>query len=298
MTVHGIVVPRPEAGWPTGVQHLRIWDMGVTWRDVNPSMERWDWSRLDTIIAQANVAGVRNFTYTLGMTPQWAARDPNAHGAPWIGPGSSSPPWDLGLWTEYVTLVATRYRGVIGSYQVWNEPQLKEFWSPDGYAVLAEMTRLAYRAVKSVDPGAKVIAAPVLPRASSGGMKRAKKYLSALKSKGWPVDIWSAHFYPETDHTPGRWREYANEWTAALHALNAPKKPRWVTETNFNIFGPVLDATTVDSYMKRVDRIADETHIHKVYWYCWNHSDPNLFGIRFADGTQGARTLQHLSKGA
>ena len=67
--------------------------------------------------------------------------------------------------------------------------------------LLAQMTKDASRIIKGNDPKALIGCASVLPRDSSGGMKRAKKYLSALKkkdAKNWcGIDFVACHIYPE-----------------------------------------------------------------------------------------------------
>ncbi len=47
--------------------------------------------------------------------------------------------------------VATRYKGVIHSYEIWNEPNLKGTFTGDTKAML-ELSRSAYQVLKSVDP--------------------------------------------------------------------------------------------------------------------------------------------------
>jgi len=58
------------------------------------------------------------------------------------------------------------------------------------------MTQRAYSTIKSINPDALVISSPMLPRASSGGMTKAQKYLDAIQSNGWNVDAFATHVYP------------------------------------------------------------------------------------------------------
>lgn len=296
MTIHGMHVISPELGGCTApVRHYRIWDSGCTWRHINTAPEVYDWSRLDYVIQQAQAAGADNFLYVLGATPQWLAREPQLpHYAPWLGPGSNSAPYDMDQWDQFVAELVTRYAGVIGSYQIWNEPQLKDFWGYDNWTVLATMTARAAPLIRNL--GAKVVSGPVLPRPSSGGMNRGGKYLQALKVRGWPVDIFAAHMYPEPGRTPGRWREYAEDWRYGLQELGAPARPRWVTETNMNLLGPSqpLSDAAIQDYMPRIDQICKDNDIFKVYWYAWNHQDPSLLGIPFTPSSQGTATLTQL----
>lgn len=298
MTVHGLNVLDPIGHYPTvPVRALRLWDCGVAWKDLNPDPGIFQWSRLDSILAAAEAAGARDICLVLSGTPRWAASDPAApHAASWIGPGSNSPPRSLGDWEEFVRRVAARYKGRIGSYQIWNEPQLAEFWFPyHRIPVLASMTARAKVIIGKVDPQARVVSAPVLPRPSSGGMKRAAAYLIALKKAGWPVDVLAAHLYPEVGAGPARWRALVESWRTGLMAVHAPRVPLWVTETNYNLTGGPLTAQAQRRDVLVTDRYAEAMRVSRVYWYAWGpHSDPLLMGVRFLPGSPGARALERV----
>ena len=69
--------------------------------------------------------------------------------------------------------MAERYRGRITSYEIWNEGSLKVFFGGTAKQ-LADLTIQGSRAIKSVDPGAKVLSAEqhlwrVHPAARSSG---------------------------------------------------------------------------------------------------------------------------------
>lgn len=297
MVAHGFTPLDPFAAMPSPpVEHLRLWDCRVTWRDVNPAPGAWDWARLDAIVALAEQRDM-DICLVLGGTPAWAAREPEEpHAAAWIGPGSNSPPHTMNNWTDYVRKVVVRYAGRIHSYQIWNEPMLREFWSPYGQiAMLAQMTLQARTVIRRVDPQARVVAAPVMPRPSSGGMRRSSAYLTALRRVGWPVDVMAAHVYPEIDKGPARWRDLVLACQIGLRALDAPKAPLWVTETNYNLMGGPLPVRKVKRDIALTDHYAAELGVARVYWYAYGrHSDPRVLGIRFQPGSAGDTALTEL----
>ncbi len=106
----------PQVGWDAGLESLRpppaamyrMWDMQVAWRDVNPQQGVFDWSILDRRIALVESWGGKPFL-VLGLTPQWAARNPGA-GDPRWGAGSASPPANIDYWKTYVRAVARPVR--------------------------------------------------------------------------------------------------------------------------------------------------------------------------------------------
>ena len=293
MTIHGLGILTTDP-WPASCPTVRLWDCGVTWRHLHHAPGVFDFTPLDQVVTAAHAGGTRSLLYVLAATPTWAAADPDLPGAaPWLGPGSNSAPASLEHWDEYVTTIVRRYAHVIRAWQVWNEPQLRTFWGYPTYGRLAEMTRRAYRIIKAHDPGLRVVGAPVLPRPSSGGMARASLYLQALASKGWPVDVHAAHIYPEPGMTPKRWTALAQSWRRSLATVNAPRRPRWVTETNYNLMAGALPPKQQSAYVTATARAAEAEEIARVFWYAHGrHSDPRVLGIPLHPGTPGMTALQ------
>ena len=286
MTAHGVTLLDDVA---PPVRLLRLWDCGVAWKDVNPAKGVFVWDRLDAMVARGRCLLV------LGATPQWAARDPQAAAAPWLGPGSSSPPRLLTDWDAYVRAVARRYGDRI-DYQIWNEPQSSAFWNPiSQIARLGVMTARAQTIIRRYAPHAKVVAAPVLPRPSSGGLRRGARVLKSLRDAGWPVDVYSFHAYPEEGQGPDRYRWMVDETTTALKALGAPAKPVWCTEVNYNLLHGPIAPSLITPYMQSTDRISTNRKVPRVYWYCYpGHSDPRVLGIPFTDTSLGTQVLKTL----
>jgi hypothetical protein len=83
-------------------------------------------------------------------TPEWArsADTPLSH-----------PPADMADFGNFMTALATRYKGQVAAYEIWNEPNLDYEWGnlqPDP-ATYTEMLKAAYAAVKAVDPEVIII---------------------------------------------------------------------------------------------------------------------------------------------
>ena len=145
-------------------------------------------------------------------------------------------PYDVDEFNKFCWNLAARYSGRISYYEIWNEPQLADFLYPyddSELNCLATMTSRAYSTIRSIDPNVMIISASMLPRASSGGMTKAQKYLSALKShgrmrlyglqiannnnscyyfypywllrSGWNVDAFATHIYPDNGAKADVW---------------------------------------------------------------------------------------------
>lgn len=127
------------------------------WRDIELSKGQFDWSRTDRVVKQAARAGVQ-LLIRIDHQPEWAR----------AGCRLMGPPQQMQDLADFVTAVATRYRGLIGAYQIWNEPNLAREWcdrSPEP-ARYAEMLQVSYAAIKAADPRALVISAGLSPTGS------------------------------------------------------------------------------------------------------------------------------------
>jgi polysaccharide biosynthesis protein PslG len=249
---------------------VRLWDCRVTWKDIHLGPNNYDWTRLDYLV---NLYSDRNILYVFAATPKWLSQKPYPpHPAPWLGEGSNSLPVDIEEWNKFVWMLSKRYAGKIQAYEIWNEPQLVDFMYPYNkktIKTLVTMTKRAYKTIKINDKNALVISASVLPRASSGGMKRANRYLKALKKQGWPVDRVACHIYPEIGLGPQQWYTYLQDVKKSVKDLGGPLLV-WVTETNYNLLGSKLDPIISERYVRQTYRYARKS---PVFWYGWNKDD-------------------------
>ena len=181
--------------WPDiPISEIRLWDTRTAWLNVEPLDGRWDFTRLDAFVSLAESKGVERIMLVLAGTPRWAAARTSPLEAPWLGPGSASPPRSTADWLDYVTTVATRYAGRIDAYEVWNEPTSQTFWngSPNQWATLV---REASRAISATDPDAEVLASG-FSVSTDGELRRLPVWLNALGRVNPGLDALSIHWYP------------------------------------------------------------------------------------------------------
>jgi hypothetical protein len=118
------------------------------WHLIEPTPGAFRWDRYDALMRAAR----RHSIQVLGIldySTAWASSDP-------AGQDLKYPPKDPAAFARFAAATAARYRESVSFWEVWNEPDSREFWkgSPVAYAsLLAE----SYRAIKSVNPGASVL---------------------------------------------------------------------------------------------------------------------------------------------
>ena len=271
MTMRGVTLTRDGDfdHIPAHITDVRLWDCGVTWRDIHKGPGQFDWTRLDTLVSKCEG---KRITYVIAATPRWLAKHPdNPHEAPWLGKGSNSVPSDLGQWATFTRMLASRYRGKIHAYEIWNEPQLADFLYPyTDVRVLGRMTAMAMASIKTADPDVLLLAASVLPRPKSGGMRKASKYLRVLKANNWPVDGYTCHIYPEIGKGTRRWKWMLRQVQATLALLRAPHRKRlWVTETSYNLLGPGIRGIEA----RRLVAATHGSFKGPIFWYAPGRGD-------------------------
>lgn len=286
----------PELTEAVGIAagYHRLWDMKVAWKDVNPQPGVWDWSTLGMRIRQSAESGAR-VLYVMGLTPQWAAQDPSAGDWRW-GLGSSSAPARMDYWRDYVTHLVDRFGANIDAYELWNEANLKTFWtgSPDQ---LAEMTKIAYDIIQARDPSALVLSPSTTTRLSSSAENWLREYVPHLLAWGLPVEGFTIHSYPDGDQGPAERVRDIRYYQAVMADLlssspAARELPLWDTEINYGVQGPgaiaghaysdeegaqLLMQTYADSQALGVDA---------TFWYLFSAFPTNLLGVQFTPMTR------------
>jgi hypothetical protein len=137
----------------------------LPWEQVQPSAkgETTDpkfggstWTKFDDIVDRASASGM-HLVLRLDTSPRWAL-PPDA-------PDGLSPPINYADYFDFVAQVATRYRGKVDAYQVWNEPNLTSEWGhkPPDAAAYARLLQGAATRIRAADPNARVVMAALSP---------------------------------------------------------------------------------------------------------------------------------------
>ena len=105
------------------------------WRNIEgKNKASFEWGEPDRIVDAIGQSGLRIIA-RVDNQPKWAAAS-----VTWP---ASGPPDDPKDWSDYLTALATRYRGRIQAYEIWNEPNLDREWGnkkPDPTAYASMLT--------------------------------------------------------------------------------------------------------------------------------------------------------------
>jgi hypothetical protein len=173
----------------------------------------YDWQQADRLVSAAEERGMK-VTFLLTGTPDWVhphLREtvPNRADRIWYPPKGDK---ELQHWSDFVSDVVGRYGGRVSEFQVWNEPNLIDFWKPapevDEYAPLL---RAAYLSAKDTNPHAKIVFGGL----SKNDLGYLSEYYRVVKasypdaaSDSYFFDVLGVHPY-SADYSPDRYTQDA-----------------------------------------------------------------------------------------
>jgi hypothetical protein len=290
MHIHSMVVPRPGMKspdpWPpVPIGTWRVHDAYVAWPHLEPSKGQWKFSTLDKYVDFAEQHHVE-VLLPLVLSPAWASSRPNEKSN--YSAGNAAPPANLDDWQTYVRTVATRYKGRIHYYEIWNEPNLKGFFSGTPQEMVS-LSREANKIIKAVDTTAMIIS----PSATG---EYGVQWLDEFLHWGGRqfVDIIGFHFYVTPD-PPEEMVSLIQNVRGVMQKYGAGDLQLWDTETGWRLANHktevkpegtgfasrVLSDEEASSYVGRSYVIAWAMGLSRFYWYAW---DNGVMGLTEADG--------------
>ena len=250
---------------------VRLWDAGVQWQSVETSRHHYNWTRLDQLVSAAR-SHHQEVTMVVAGTPPFYAphRDP------------TKPPRKMSHYADFLRHLMKRYGRRISAYEVWNESNIRTFWSGTNLQ-MARLSRIAYKVRNRLQPHAKLVA-PAM-----------------VTGRDWELDIMRDFFATRIDGKPV-WRYYnaialslypfarANGSTGTpedsmrrlakarrvLRADHVPgSKPVWNTEINYgNQTGDLqgrhaykISAARQSSFVVRTYLLNAAAGLRRVFWY-------------------------------
>jgi hypothetical protein len=266
--------------WPEApVGSVRLWDTGVTWRDVEVQPGVFDFTRLDAQVAAA-LRHRAKVTLVLGQTPSFHVARTAQPAGPMelLGPGASRMP-EPSAWRRYVRRVASRYGHEIEALQVWNEANILGFWSgtPRQMAVLtAESREVLDRVNDRAGTSVKLVAPSFVARTNTLPMDRYWRVVVRGHRVADLVDVVALSTYPPADGGPEESvRRLRQLWSTILDRRHVAL-PVWNTEINYGLASggsddpvQVLPDETQAAYVIRTFLLNAAAGVRRVFWYGW-----------------------------
>ncbi len=285
-----------------GMDYVRS---GVTWPGIQPeSADKFTWERHLAILGRWQEKGIK-VQYGLCFTPQWAARPEyveklqsgsgdqgkkkkkkGRRGAPkngrqaghaakmrakYLAARLSRTPPQKEAWRSFIKAVVekNKARGVI-AYEIWNEPDLKGFFSGTTAEYL-ELLKVAYEEIKKGDPNAHVLSGGIATMLGHHGHA-----LNPDLIKRMLVDA-QDHYDAICLHQHGEFDTFQTAIDGPLAKLRQQlktPKPIWFTETGSHA-RPDIQAQTL---VKKI-AFAKTRNTIGFSWFALALSNPGKYSI-------------------
>ena len=271
----------PGFDWPAlPFGTFRTWDSGDVWPGIETARGVYNWTNMDKDVAEAQ-AHHAEFLFTLGGTPRWATSAPDSKNS-YVG--YTVPPDNLQDWKDFLTAVATRYKGRIRAYEVWNEPDLSFYTGTP--AQLVAMERAAAQVIHRVDPSALVLTPPPSGVYAIAPLKWFDSYLQA--GGGRSADVIPYHQYDGDEEAN---IEEVREFRALLAQYGLAAKSLWLTEVGRD--RPGVSEADGAAFVARTFLIGHALGLHRVFWYAYDNG-PAYFSLDEADNEGKTRDPHQL----
>jgi hypothetical protein len=247
--------------WPT--VPFSAWRVTVAWKNVEPQKGVWDLAQTDAEVEAATQHRV-DLLFNLGFTPNWASSAPDRVCV--VGKGACVEPKNMEDWRNYVRTLATRYKGKVKYYEIWNEPDDTTFWNGTD-AGLVQLSKATYEVLKAVDPSIQVLSpAPGSP----AGLALLDRLFSA--GDGEYFDIVAYHPYVSPEPPESLYR-YVQQIHQLMQKHGLGQKPLWVTEIGWAT-KPMPDSVQA-AYVAETFLLLRAAGASRAFWYQWGNRNEN-----------------------
>ena len=266
-----------------GVKSLGAKWMRLTmaWHDIETAKGSYkNLAHYDDAFTRAQASGAK-IVVTVYTAPEWASGTNERE----------SPPLNPADYADFVRFAATRWGAKVDAWEVWNEPNLKYFWStgPDA-AAYARLLKAAYPAIKGADPSALVLFGGT---AYNDYFFLTKAY-QEIPNLGDYFDVMATHPYPRpANRAPEKvWYEGDGSGRVATKSFagyrevrrvmqgRGDDKPIWFTEfgwatTSISGWG-VSEAQQAEYLTHAYQCVEQDPYVQVAIWYIYrNHAWAN-----------------------
>jgi len=199
-----------------------VWMLNdFSWGTIQPAEDVWSWDRFDTYTQKA-AANNKKIVAILDYGVRWIHKNcDHPKDSTRIIAGAD----EVEAFCAYVRATVSRYKGKVGAWSIWNEPNLNpRFWigTPEEFFIL---TKAAADAVREVDPDAIILGGGLNTMASNDIWTKGLFDFGAMEK----INGFSYHPYMPSAVASGRayvkFRDYIAQYNFADKI--------WVTEVGY-----------------------------------------------------------------
>jgi hypothetical protein len=243
-----------------GIKWIRI---DLFWSEMEPAQGVYDFSRVDRVVEFAH----QNDLSVLAIfesTPDWAND----------GKGPNYPADDIASWQHFITTIVKRYQDRVKYWNIWNEPNVPEFFRGGKEVFLEEVFLPGAEAIKNADSSALIVG-PELAHLVSAGKEWSLWLRYLLNNAGDYIDVISHHIY-ESQAIELLFKKL--EGGEIINGIEFPSvnqivretgnqyKPFWVTETGWDTWS-FSEQKQAEFYLEMLQTRDEKRYPDKIFFY-------------------------------
>jgi Glycosyl hydrolase catalytic core len=254
---------------------VRLWDVGVQWRSVQTGRHHYDWARLDQLVSAAR-SRHQEVTMVVAGTPSFYASD------------FTKPPRKMSHYADFLRHLMKRYGRRISAYEVWNESNIRTFWSGTNHQ-MARLSQIAYQVRNRLAPHAKLVS-PAMVTGRDWELDLMRQFF-ATRIGGKPVARYynaialSLYPFARANGSTGTPEDSMQRLAKARQVLRADhvpaSKPIWNTEINYgNQTGDLqfhaaykISNQRQSAFVVRTYLLNAAAGVKRVFWYRYDMND-------------------------
>ncbi len=256
-----------------GVKWIRT---NFWWDAIEAAQGYHNWADWDNVIGTAASMGF-TMVAQLGGIPSWVSAS-----------GGFSNPANVNAFASFAAAVAQHFAGAVRFFEVWNEPNIANTWTPSQSrpAEYVNLLQSANNAIKSVNSGYFVITGGLSPTPTSiwPNYMSVSEWMSAFYAAGGRGHYDAIGFHPYTyplmpnDTAPWNgWVLMSNDLRNAMTS-NGDSKPVWMTEFGAPTAGggnALTEQQQSDMLIQAVDYMDSHDWLGPLFWY--SYQDQTLY---------------------
>jgi hypothetical protein len=245
-----------------GVNALR---MDVQWARLEPTTKgtyaQNYLTQLDYAVNGLVARGIKTLM-TVDRTPAWANSNL----------GQFAPPTNDQDYADFLVFLINRYTGKVNDFEIWNEPNLSQFWLNPNPVRYTALLKIAYTSAKAANPQVNILGGSISNTTSSGTTFLTGMYQAGAKAY---FDTLSQHIYGDIPNhgnlTPETLFDTLTSNILPIMQNNGDGSKRiWITEHGYNTaLTGVSESVQADYLARSYTKVKTISSIDSLYYYSW-----------------------------
>lgn len=203
--------------------------LDIDWASIEPTPGKFNWAVADRVVNAARREGLLVLG-VLAYTPTWARP---------AGRSSHAPPSRVSDFSRFASAAVARERLAVRAWEIWNEPNLAEYWEPrPDPRAYAALLSAASKAIHATDPKAVVLTGGLAPAVTDGAQIAPTDFIARVYAAGAgkAFDVVAVHPYSypalPSNTASARWNTFVRLplLRNVMVAHGDASKPIWLTE--------------------------------------------------------------------